>query len=282
MGSQPALLIPTTMATTRGTATCDDTSPFHPVVNSVHVPLIRTYTAPSTASPANNRKRLSLVNSETASSVDSSSSSGVCDMSAHGTDEEGSLRGGHHDPKGHHHKDRKSHHRSHSRDYFGTQRGHQKDHSHLRESKSLETGSGPKDSDSNKGKVKTAEEEKKLNFFARSFSLSTERNRSRSAENAMTVPLRRGTVKDKTNSEPRRRSLIERITHRSNNEEKGDPRRRSLIETKTLFADAKKSLESANSAEGKLESVSSGIHDNSPDKPTAGSNPKKREATEVI
>lgn len=178
-------------------------------------------------------------------------------MSAHGTDEEGSLRGGHYvDPKGHHQKDRRGHHRSHSKDHFRPQKGNQREHPELRHSKSVDscviatnkkTIGSSKDSNLSKGSEKTSEEERKINFFSR--------NRSRSGtETSMTIPFRRGTTKEKTNNEPRRRSLIERITQRSNSEEKEENRRRSLIETRTLFANAKKSLESNNSFQDQAES----------------------------
>ena len=85
VGSQPPLVIPSTQP--------GDTSPYQPVVNAVHVPLIRTQSLPSNAySPRTAKKRLSVVSSETASSMESSSSSGVYDLNLPATDEENSIR----------------------------------------------------------------------------------------------------------------------------------------------------------------------------------------------
>ena len=90
VGSQPPLVIPTTQP---GDLSPYQSSPFQPMLNSAHIPLVRTFSAPSGgSSPRSARKRLSFASSETASSVDSSSSSGVCDLNLPITDEEASAR----------------------------------------------------------------------------------------------------------------------------------------------------------------------------------------------
>lgn len=90
VGSQPPLVIPTSQP---GDVSPYQSPPFQPMPNSTHVSLIRTFSTPSGgSSPRSTRKRLSLASSETASSVDSSSSSGVCDLNLPITDEEASAR----------------------------------------------------------------------------------------------------------------------------------------------------------------------------------------------
>lgn len=88
VGSQPPLVIPSTQP---GDTSPYQTTPFQPIVNSPPASLVKTFSPPS--SPRTTRKRLSLASTETASSVDSSSSSGVHDLNLQVTEEDISVHG---------------------------------------------------------------------------------------------------------------------------------------------------------------------------------------------
>lgn len=83
VGSQPPLVIPTTQP---GDMSPYQTTPLQMTLNSQPISMVKTFSPPG--SPHTARKRLSLASSETASSVDSSGSSGVHDLSLQATDEE--------------------------------------------------------------------------------------------------------------------------------------------------------------------------------------------------
>ena len=233
VGSQPPLVIPTTQP--------GDTSPYQPIVNSVNVPLMRTQSAPSSAaSPHSTKKRLSVISSETGSSLDSSSSSGVCDLSLHTTDEEATIRGSGATPldeKPPKSTGRRNRGRKISRDESvaktlkeipplehvnskekNTEESCSPSKGKLCEERSVpETSSGNKEG---KDKCTTPEEEKKGNSFFRTFSLRdkfSERDRSKSVEDSAveSVVTRRSTKEKNFNTVPRRRSFIERISFRS-------------------------------------------------------------------
>lgn len=83
VGSQPPLVIPTTQP---GDMSPYQTTPLQMTLNSQPISMVKTFSPPG--SPHTARKRLSLASSETASSVDSSGSSGVHDLNLQATDEE--------------------------------------------------------------------------------------------------------------------------------------------------------------------------------------------------
>ena len=239
MGSQPPLIIPSTQP--------GDTSPYQPIVNSVNVPLMRTQSAPSnSSSPHSTKKRLSLISSETASSLDSSSSSGVYDLNLHTTDEDVSLRSCVSTPL-----EEKLSKSSVKRNKF---RKISLDKSPLAYSNSKETLAEKASSDSKEHvserrrssveetpaskHVVTSDEEKKRNTFFKPVSFLdklSERERSRSTEDTVgespSVMRRRIKEKEINNTVPRRRSLIDRIsikTHMDNTS-----KRRNSLETPT-------------------------------------------------
>jgi hypothetical protein len=100
-------------------------------------------------------------------------------------------------------------------------------------------------------KSPTPEEEKKSTNFFRSFSLRdrstsdrADRDRALSAEECVGGVVLRRSVKEKDsgNGPHKRRSLIERITHKHSDDktkEKEKTRRRSLVETGTVSLDTK-------------------------------------------
>ena len=227
MGSQPPLVIPSTQP--------GDTSPYQPIVNSVNVPLMRTQSVPSnSSSPRSTKKRLSLVSSETASSVDSSGSSGVYDLNLHSTDEDVSARSCISTPleeKLSKSNVKRNKVRKISLDRSPVVRSNSKERlaekvssggkENLSKTRRSSVGESPgcrhgKDIDA------TSEEDKKGNASFKPFSLPdklSERERSRSTEDTFSessVTRRPIKEKDINNTVPaRRRSLIERISIRS-------------------------------------------------------------------
>ncbi|KAJ7381520.1 Pleckstrin y domain containing, G (with RhoGef domain) member [Desmophyllum pertusum] len=222
VGSQPPLVIPSTLP--------GDTSPYQPVVNAINVPLMRTQSTPSSGfSPRSTNKRLSLASSETASSMDSSSSSGVCDLNLHETPitpleeklSKSSVK---------RNKVRKMScdksplvHDSISKERLAEKLSSDgKETLSERRRSSVEETPGSKHG---KDKLVTSEEDKKGNTFFKSFSFLdklSERDRSRSTEDTVgeSPGTRRSIMeKDINNTVPRRRSFIERIsikTHMEN------------------------------------------------------------------
>lgn len=238
VGSQPPLVIPSTQP--------GDTSPYQPVVNAVNVPLMRTQSLPSNASsPRSTKKRLSVVSSETASSMDSSSSSGVYDLNLPATDEENSVRTCISTPleeklsksSGKRSKVRKvstekpplAHFNNKERLVEKLSPGSKENLCERRKS-SLDETPGSK---LGKDKAVTSEDDKKGNTFFKTFSLReklSDRERSRSLEDSFveTPVIRRlNKNKDINNTVPRRRSFIERISIKSHMEN-SSKRRNSL------------------------------------------------------
>lgn len=241
VGSQPPLIIPSTQPA--------DTSPYQPIVNSINVALMRTQSAPSnTSSPHSTKKRLSLISSETASSIDSSSSSGVYDLNLHATDEDVSLRGS--TPLEEklsksnvkRNKVRKisldksplAHSNSKERLAEKVSSGSKENLSERRRS-SVEETLGSKQG---KEKFVSSDEDKKGNTFSKQFSFLdklSERERSRSIDDTYSdTPVTRRSIKEKdiNNTVPRRRSLIERISIKSHME--NTSKRRNSLETPNL------------------------------------------------
>lgn len=226
MGSQPPLVIPSTQP--------GDTSPYQPIVNSVNVPLMRTQSAPSnSSSPRSTKKRLSLVSSETASSVDSSGSSGVYDLNLHSTDEDVSARSCISTPleeKLSKSNAKRNKVRKISLDRSPVVRSNSKERlaekvssggkENLSKTRRSSVGETP-GSRYGKDVVVTSEEDKKGSAIFKPFSLPdklSERERSRSTEDTFSEsPVTRRPIKEKdiNNTVPRRRSLIERISIRS-------------------------------------------------------------------
>lgn len=214
MGSQPPLVIPSTQP--------GDTSPYQPIVNSVNVPLMRTQSAPSnTPSPRSTKKRLSLVSSETASSVDSSGSSGVHDLNLQSTDEDVSVRSCISTPL--EEKLSKSNVKHNKVRKISLERpplvcSNSKENLSKTRRSSVEETSGSRHG---KDVVVTTEEDKKRNTIFKPFSHAdklSETRRSKSTEDTFSEsPVRRRPVKEKEiiNTVPRRRSLIDRISIRS-------------------------------------------------------------------
>ena len=214
MGSQPPLVIPTTQP--------GDTSPYQPVVNSVNVPLMRTQSAPSnSSSPRSTKKRLSLVSSETASSVDSSSSSGVYDLNLQSTDEDVSARSGISTPleeKLSKSNVKRNKVRKISLEKSPVVRSNSKENLSKTRRSSVEETSGSRHG---KDIVVKSEEDKKGHATFKPSSHPDKlsgKGRSHSTEDTFSdSPVTRRPVKEKdvNNTVPRRRSLIERISIRS-------------------------------------------------------------------
>lgn len=214
VGSQPPLVIPSTQP--------GDTSPYQPIVNSVNVPLMRTQSAPSnTSSPRSTKKRLSLINSETASSVDSSGSSGVHDLNLQSTDEDISAQSCISTPleeKLSKSNVKRNKVRKISLERTPFVRTSSKENLSKTRRSSVEETPGSRHG---KDIVVTPEEDKERNAIVKPLSLAgecLERGRSKSTEDTFSeTPVRRRPVKDKdiSNTVPRRRSLIERISLRS-------------------------------------------------------------------
>ena len=207
VGSQPPLLIPSTHVS--------DTPLFSALPDALSPPLMRTNgTPPSGPSPTASR-RLSWVGPENASSVDSTTSGGMCDANIHSIDED-RIRGRCASEGG----------------KYGNQgRGY-----------SASLTEGDANSNHNDSVVKQLDrtpicdsetsksEDKKVGFFFRTFSLrekGSERQRTKSSDEAVTGVVRRSLREKDFNTVPRRRSLIDRISSRSSSEEKPS-RRRSL------------------------------------------------------
>lgn len=214
VGSQPPLVIPSTQP--------GDTSPYQPIVNSVNVSLMRTQSAPSnTSSPRSTKKRLSLINSETASSVDSSGSSGVHDLNLQSTDEDISAQSCISTPleeKLSKSNVKRNKVRKISLERTPFVRTSSKENLSKTRRSSVEETPGSRHG---KDIVVTPEEDKERNAIVKPLSLPgecLERGRSKSTEDTFSeTPVRRRPVKDKdiSNTVPRRRSLIERISLRS-------------------------------------------------------------------
>lgn len=243
VGSQPPLVIPSTQP--------GDTSPYQPVVNAVHVPLIRTQSLPSnTYSPRTAKKRLSVVSSETASSMESSSSSGVYDLNLPATDEENSIRTSIAPPLeeklsksgGKRNKVRKistekspwAHLNNKERLVEEVSFGSTENLSERRKSSVEETPDLKLGKDKLVVTPEEDKEDKKINNFFKSFSLRekfTDRDRSRSLEDSFVgspVIRRASKEKDGHNTAPRRRSFIERISMKSHMD--NSPKRRNSLE----------------------------------------------------
>lgn len=243
VGSQPPLVIPSTQP--------GDTSPYQPVVNAVHVPLIRTQSLPSnTYSPRSTKKRLSVVSSETASSMESSSSSGVYDLNLPATDEENSIRTSIVTPLeeklsksgGKRNKVRKiSTEKSPLAQLNNKERlveevtsGSMENLSDGRKSSAEETPGLKFGKDKLVVTPEEDKEDKKINNFFKSFSLRekfTDRSRSRSLEDSFVgspVTRRASKEKDSYNTAPRRRSFIEKISMKSYVD--NSPKRRNSLE----------------------------------------------------
>jgi len=215
VGSQPPLVIPSTQP--------GDTSPYQPIVNSVNVPLMRTQSTPAnSSSPRSTKKRLSLVSSETASSVDSSGSSGVYDLNFQSTDEDVSARSCISTPL--EEKLSKSNVKRNKVRKFSLERTPVV-RSNSKENLSKTRSSAEETQGCRYGKDIgiTSEEDKKRNpsqTLLKPFSLPDklpERGRSMSTDDTFSeTPVRRKPIKDRDmNTVPRRRSLIERISIRS-------------------------------------------------------------------
>lgn len=199
--------------------------------------MLRTTSCPTSNLTATD-KRLSLISSET----DSSASSGFCDTVIHNTEEEGASAKGstvtvdsrvssksQPSPRGHRRK--KSMEEVPNKVTREIEKGNEKRNKH--------------------SKSPSPEEEKKSSNFFRSFSLRdrsssdrADRERAASPEECGGGVVFRRSVKDKdSNHGPhKRRSLIERITHKHSDDKAKDKektRRRSLVETCTVSLDTK-------------------------------------------
>ena len=214
VGSQPPLVIPSTQP--------GDTSPYQPIVNAVNVPLMRTQSAPSnSSSPRSTKKRLSFISSETGSSVESSGGSGVYDLNLQSTDEEVSARSCISTPLeeklsksiAKRNKVRKI-----SLERMPVVRSNSKENLAKTRRSSVDETSGARQG---KDVVVTPEEDKERNAILKPLSPADEfleRGRSKSTVDTFSeTPVRRRPIKDKdiSNTVPRRRSLIERISLRS-------------------------------------------------------------------
>jgi len=183
---------------------------------------MRTQSAPSnTPSPRSTKKRLSLVSSETASSVDSSGSSGVHDLNLQSTDEDVSVRSCISTPL--EEKLSKSNVKHNKVRKISLERpplvcSNSKENLSKTRRSSVEETSGIRHG---KDVVVTTEEDKKRNTIFKPFSHAdklSETRRSKSTEDTFSEsPVRRRPVKEKEiiNTVPRRRSLIDRISIRS-------------------------------------------------------------------
>ena len=224
IGSQPPLLTPSTQA--------GEASPFYPVLNVINVPLARANgMSRSNSSSASSKRRLSWISSETASSADSSSSSGVCDTNIHTTDEDwtrGRCTTSLEDNK-----------------HLGRQGSKS-----VTESSTSQTENNPKQLDKPLDRIpsggesasqetwKSADEDKRGGFFFRTFSFrersSSDRQRTKSSEEALDGAFARRSLREKDfNTLPRRRSLIGRISNKSLSEER--TRRRSVQMTRPVI-----------------------------------------------
>lgn len=221
VGSQPPLMIPSTQP---GDTSPFQTPAFQPIPNST--PLLRTYSAPSSGfSPRSNKKRLSLASSETASSVDSSSSSGVYDLNLHTTDEEASIRSCISTPL----EEKLSNAVKRNKQRKLSREISPLAHSNIIEKLCEETDPHTdrprrcslEEAKLGKDKCVTPEEDRKRNAFMKTLPFLdklSERERSRSTENAVEefpVLRRNNKEKDINNTVPRRRSFIERISIKS-------------------------------------------------------------------
>ena len=196
--------------------------------------MLRTTPSPTLNITATD-KRLSVISSETDSSV----SSGFCDINPQITEEEGSSsRGSVAVPEA----------RAVSKQPLsphGRRRKKSLDESSTRNSKDMNQEKGHNDK---QNRSTTPDEEKKPSNFFRSFSLrdrsSSDRNdreKSPSLEQTPTsgVVLRQK-AKDSNNGAHKRRSLIDRITHKypdDRGKDKEKTRRRSLVDTTTKSID---------------------------------------------
>lgn len=221
--SQPALHIPTTRY--------DEPPPYQPTITSNVV--LRATSSPTTVTD----KRLSLIGSEFS---DSSASSGFCDVNAHLTeDDTASSRGTTVSP-----------------DSRVSSTKQQTSPRNRRRRKSAEEPSNKVTKDIDKSqtdkrhktsKSPTPEEEKKSTNFFRSFSLrdrshsdkTSERSLSPGEEGSTSGVVLRRNGKDSNNGSSKRRSLIDRITHKHSetSKEKDKQRRRSLGETSLTGVD---------------------------------------------
>jgi len=214
--SQPALHIPTTRY--------DEPSAYQPTITTNVV--LRSTSSPTTTVTD---KRLSLIGSEFS---DSSASSGFCEANAHLTeDDAGSSRGAAATPDSR--TDRKTSPRSHRR----------------RKSTEDTSNKSLKETDKRNKIIKSPsfeEEAKKSSNFFRSFSLRDRSHSDRTSDRATSpeeyssagVILRNKNGKDNGH---KRRSLIDRITHKNSDstKEKDKLRRRSLGETNINVVDTR-------------------------------------------
>lgn len=245
VGSQPPLVIPSTQP---GDTSPYQTPPFQPLFNSTQAPLMRTFSAPSSGfSPRSTRKRLSLASSETASSVDSSSSSGVYDLNIQTTDEEASLRSCISTPLEEKLSNavKRNKQRRLSREISPLAQSNIAER--LEEKVALENKeklsdkrrkSSVEETLGSKVKCDTSDDERKGNTFIKSvpfFGKFSERERSLSTEETVSEsPVLRRNLKDRdiNNTAPRRRSFIERISIKSHIDSV-TKRRNSLVEIPT-------------------------------------------------
>lgn len=244
VGSQPPLVIPSTQP---GDTSPYQTPPFQPLFNSTQAPLMRTFSAPSSGfSPRSTKKRLSLASSETASSVDSSSSSGVYDLNIQTTDEEVSLRSCISTPLEEKLSNavKRNKQRRLSREISPL--AHANIIERLEENVALENKEKLSDKRKNsaeetlgsKVKCDTSDDERKGNAFIKSvpfFGKFSERERSWSTDETVSEsPVLRRNRKDRdtNNTAPRRRSFIERISIKSHIDSV-TKRRNSLVEIPT-------------------------------------------------
>ena len=228
VGSQPPLVIPSTQP---GDMTPYQSPLFQQIPNSIHVPLMRAYSTPSAgSSPRSTKKRLSLASSETASSVDSSSSSGVYDLNLHATDEEASVRSSTSTPLEEKLSNavKRSKQRKLSREISPLVHSNIVDRLDEENTESKEKlcdkprSASMEETSQSKDKYDTPGEDRKGNTFIKTVSFLSklsEKERSRSTEDTVPgeSPVFRRNIKDEdmNNTVPRRRSLIERISMKS-------------------------------------------------------------------